>query len=328
MKRFSSITILFFLSVFCVSPGVEAAETRDIFFPTDPKLSFIDSFGADRYGHAHEGIDIMGDKMTPLYAAVDGVVSYLVIPEASYGYAITLKDSDGYTYHYLHINNDTPGTDDGQGGVGYAYAPGIVPKAKVTRGQVVGYMGDSGNAENVGSHLHFEIRLPNDTPINPYPSLIMALAPGYDISQALSASPDINTDKGLVSVIDSPCVSGSLITLADSQAVYYCGADGKRYAFPNDKIYFTWYDGFVDVVTITREEMVKITLGGNVTYRPGLRLIKVRTDPKVYVVEKGGTLRWIRSAETAKTLYGEDWNQKIDDLPDAFFFDYKIGEPI
>jgi hypothetical protein len=45
-------------------------------------------------------------------------------------------------------------------------------------------------------------------------------------------------------------------------------------------------------------------------------------------VEKNGTLRWIRSAEAAEQFYGADWKKQIDDLPDAFFFDYRIGEEI
>jgi hypothetical protein len=98
----------------------------------------------------------------------------LEIPQASWGYAITLEDSDGYTYNYLHINNDTPGTDDGKGGVDNAYAPFISRGATVRKGQLIGWMGDSGNAENVGSHLHFEIRRPDGTAIDPYLSLIAA----------------------------------------------------------------------------------------------------------------------------------------------------------
>ena len=71
------------------------------------------------------------------------------------------RRADGWTYHYIHVNNDTPGTDDGQGHP----RPGLPGRHRrrappVTKGQVVAYMGDSGNAESAGSHLHFEIRQP------------------------------------------------------------------------------------------------------------------------------------------------------------------------
>ena len=104
--------------------------TRSIFFSSDSTLSIDDNFGDGRSGgRLHEGIDIMGSKMLPLYAAVDGRVRHLNIPEESWGYAIVLEDDDGYRYHYLHVNNDSPGTDDGAGGTINAYAPGILEGA-------------------------------------------------------------------------------------------------------------------------------------------------------------------------------------------------------
>ena len=70
-----------------------------------------------------------------------------------------MRGDDGNDYFYIHLNNDTPGTDDGKGGVQYAYAPGLTNGTRVHRGDVIGYVGDSGNAEDTVSHLHFEIHL-------------------------------------------------------------------------------------------------------------------------------------------------------------------------
>lgn len=171
------------------SVSLAANEKRDIFFPTERTATFTDSFGDARSGgRSHEGTDIMGKKMTPLYSAIDGVVSDIEIPEASWGYAITLKDADGYTYHYLHMNNDTPGTDDNKGGIDNAYAPFVGRGSKVRKGQLIGYMGDSGNAEDVGSHLHFEIRRPDKTAINAYESLMAVLGKPAS-STVVSATP-------------------------------------------------------------------------------------------------------------------------------------------
>ncbi len=314
-----------------IVPEVQAqtAETRDIFFPTEKTVVFSDDFGAPRSGHTHEGVDMMGEKMMPLYAAVDGV-AYVVDPEASWGYEITLKDADGYIYNYIHVNNDTPGTDDDQGGTEYAYAPGIVDGARVTQGELVGWMGDSGDAETVGPHLHFEIREPDGTAIDPFPSLAAALnADGYDAAAAQEASPTINSDKNLATS-DKPaaCVSGTLVKLADRDAVYYCGADGKRYVFPNDKVYFSWYENFDDITEIAPDAMAAVPLGGNVTYRPGVKLVKIMTDPKVYAVSANGVLRWVQSGESAAALYGENWKENVDDIPDSFFFSYTIGDPV
>lgn len=311
-------------------PAGAADEIRDIAFPVDGDVSFRDDFGEPRFGHTHEGIDMLGKKMMPLLSCIDGFVRYLVIPEASWGYAIVLEDIDNYSYHYLHVNNDTPGTDDGMGGVENAYAPGIERGVAVKRGQVIGWLGDSGNAENAGPHLHFEIRKPNsDEPINPYQSLLAAAKGGsFDPDAVLAANPDINTDRVILTNPSSTCASGTLVKTASSKAVYYCGADGKRYVFPNDKTYYSWYKDFSTVTTISAEALAALPLGGNVTYRPGSRMVKITTDPKVYAVDHNRTLRHVTTAELAASLYGADWAKKIDDLSDAFFIDYRVGEPI
>jgi hypothetical protein len=110
-------------------------------------------------------------------------------------------------------------------------------------------------------------------------------------------------------------------------AVYYAIGD-KRYVFPNEKVYFSWYGDFNQVVPVSDAEMASFLIGGNITYRPGTRMVKIQSDPKVYAVTAGGTLRWIASEEAAKGLYGDDWNKKVDDVSDAFFFNYRLGESI
>ncbi|MCC7522955.1 M23 family metallopeptidase [Candidatus Uhrbacteria bacterium] len=303
-------------------------DIRPIVFPTDATLTVEDNYGLERSGgRIHEGIDIMGPKLTPLYAAVDGRVRHLNIPEETWGYAIVLQDDEGYTYHYLHVNNDTPGTDDGEGGEENAYAPGIAEDVRVSKGQFIGWMGDSGNAESAGSHLHFEIRFGGE-PINPYASLIAARYPGtYNRNEAGAASPTINDDRGLVGS-GGQCVSGSLIKSQTNSTVYYCGADGKRYIFPNDRVYFTWYSDFSSVITITDAQLAALPLGGLVTYKPGSKMVKIESLPNVYAIEKGGVLRWIKTPAIAASLYGSDWAKKVDDVSDAIFGSYKIGEPI
>ena len=325
--------VLIVVATFIVSRLASAVpafgqEVRDIHFPVEGPVTFHDDFGDPRWGHTHEGNDLLGKKMQPLLAAIDGFVRYLVYPEADWGYAIVLEGIDDYAYHYLHVNNDTPGTDDGAGGAENAYAPGIYRGASVKKGQHIGWMGDSGNAENVGAHLHFEIRMPGGAPINPFPSLVKAAQEGTFDPAATAASPDINTDRKIVTNPSSACVSGTRVKITSSKAVYYCGADGKRYVFPNDKTYYTWYPNFSGVTTIADEALASLQLGGNVTYRPGVKMVKITTDPKVYAVDLFGTLRWIASPEIAAAMYGSDWMKKIEDVSDAFFINYKLGDPI
>lgn len=137
-----------------------------ILFPLEERVSWTDTFGAARSGgRTHAGNDLMAPKMTPLLAVVDGKLDWLNLTGKLSGYNnlpyynILLRGDDGNDYFYIHLNNDTPGTDDGQGGVQYAYAPGLTNGTHVHAGDVIGYVGDSGNAEDSGSHLHFEIHL-------------------------------------------------------------------------------------------------------------------------------------------------------------------------
>lgn len=111
-------------------------------------------------------------------------------------------------------------------------------------------------------------------------------------------------------------------------AVYYYAADGKRYVFPNEKTYFTWYSNFDGVVTVTDAELAAIPLGKNITYRPGTRMLKIESDPKVYAVGKNGLLRWVETEPLAESLYGSNWAGQIDDISVAFFTSYTLGPSI
>src|SRR5207244_7618266 len=110
-------------------------------------------------------------------AAADGFVTYITIPEASYGYMLTITGDDGWSYDYLHINNDTPGTDDGKAPMSDVFAPGIAKGVRVNAGQLVAYMGDSGDAETTAPHLHFELHDPTGVAVNAYASLQAAPHP-------------------------------------------------------------------------------------------------------------------------------------------------------
>ena len=123
-------------------------------------------------------------------------------------------------------------------------------------------------------------------------------------------------------------VSAGTLIKASGAAVYYYASNGKRYVFPNEKTYMTWFSDFSSVVTITDAELAAIQIGGNIVYRPGTRLVKITTDPKVYAVSAHGTLHWITSETLANQLYGATWNQMIDDVSDAFFTNYTYGADI
>lgn len=189
----TALALVLVATVIVVSPGAAFAapytDAVDITFPTDPGATFSDTFDAGRSGgRVHKATDLMADKMTPVYAAVGGQITWAPGAdgdgEAGYGYMLTIGGDDGREYNYIHLNNDTPGTDDGAGGPEQAFAPGIGVDVQVERGQLLGWLGDSGNAEGTASHLHFSIIDPavsdpyGTNYVNPYASLLDALDRG------------------------------------------------------------------------------------------------------------------------------------------------------
>lgn len=132
----------------------------------------------------------------------------------------------------------------------------------------------------------------------------------------------------LVAPLAASAVASGTLVKASLPAVYYVGSDMKRYVFPNEKTYKTWYADFSGVVTITDAELASMPIGGNVTYKPGIKMVKITTDPKVYAVDAHGVLRWVNSEAVATALYGASWNQMIEDVSDAFFVNYTIGSDI
>ncbi len=143
-----------------------------ITFPVVGDTYYSDTFGACRDGcsRRHTGIDIMGYgwKGLPIVAAHAGTITMTTESAGRDCCAIWgLTNDDGWKSLYIHMNNDTPGTDDGRG---WGFAPGIDVGVDVEEGQLIGWVGDSGNAEWVSPHLHFELHK-DGVRINPYPSL-------------------------------------------------------------------------------------------------------------------------------------------------------------
>jgi hypothetical protein len=148
----------------------------DLTFPVDGEHHFSDTFWAGRSHGFHEGQDIMAAKMTPVVAAADGVIR-LVNWTSSAGMSpdrccsLVLRHDDGWESWYIHLDNDTTGTDDGEGwGIKQFVTPGV----RVSAGQHIAWVGDSGNAEDTAPHVHFELRDPSGTIVNPYKALVAA----------------------------------------------------------------------------------------------------------------------------------------------------------
>jgi len=125
-----------------------------------------DTFTQARAGGArvHDAIDIMADEGTPVIAATDGTVEKLFFSNGGGGITAYVRSPDQkWTYYYAHLQS---------------YAPGLAEGQQIKRGQPIGRVGHTGNANPDGPHLHFAInqmqagqKWYQGTPINPYPLL-------------------------------------------------------------------------------------------------------------------------------------------------------------
>lgn len=144
-------------------------------------------------------------------------------------------------------------------------------------------------------------------------------------------------------------VAGDIIKVnaADRPAVYVVGADLKTYVFSTRNTYGTWYADFSSLKNITQEDFDAMTMGGNVTVRPG-SLVKFDNSNNVYAALPGNKLCKVATDADAKVLYGNDYaartlliqvsfvgNYTFDSaclltkdskLPDGALFDY-VGSP-
>jgi hypothetical protein len=149
------------------------ATSAPIVFPVlGGAAHYTDDFGAPRGGGAHQGIDIMAAKRSLALAAEAGKIKFWTTSAAA-GCMLYLYGASGTTYYYIHLNNDLTGRNDNRGKcvAGTAYAPGLKDGAKVSAGQRIGFVGDSGDANGIHAHLHFEVHPGGGKAVDGYPYL-------------------------------------------------------------------------------------------------------------------------------------------------------------
>src|SRR6266487_2172831 len=167
---------LFLFLVAGLLAGTAAARsgstTKPIVFPVLGAARYTDDFGDPRPGGLHQGIDIVAAKRSLALAVEAGKVEFWTT-SATAGCMLYLHGQSGTTYYYIHLNNDLTRSDDNRGKcvAGTAYAPGLKNGAKVGAGQPVGFVGDSGDADGVHAHLHFEVHPGGGKAVDGYPYL-------------------------------------------------------------------------------------------------------------------------------------------------------------
>ena len=143
-----------------------------IVFPVVGAVQYTDDFGAPRAGGKHQGIDILAPRKAWAVAAETGRVKFWTT-SATAGCMLYLYGQSGTTYLYIHLNNYLTSKNDNRGKCvpGTAYARGLKSGAKVAAGQQVGFVGDSGDADGIHPHLHFEVHPNGKGAVDPFPYL-------------------------------------------------------------------------------------------------------------------------------------------------------------
>jgi murein DD-endopeptidase MepM/ murein hydrolase activator NlpD len=143
-------------------PAADGLVARDLGMPVEGvrEDQLTRSFSEDRGGRAHEAIDILAPRNTPVKAVEDGSIARLFYSNAGGITIYQFDPTEQFCYYYAHLER---------------YADGLREGQQVRKGQVIGYVGTSGNAPRDTPHLHFAIfrltsakRWWEGTPVDPY----------------------------------------------------------------------------------------------------------------------------------------------------------------
>jgi murein DD-endopeptidase MepM/ murein hydrolase activator NlpD len=140
-----------------LSPPIEGLTVADL----------QDVFEEVHNGHRHEAIDIMEPQGTPVHSVVSGVLQKLFLSKAGGNTIYEFDDNGAYCYYYAHLDR---------------YADGLKEGDRLRRGEVIGFVGSTGDAIPGAPHLHFAVfelgpekQWWKGRPVNPYPALLDAV---------------------------------------------------------------------------------------------------------------------------------------------------------
>lgn len=152
------------------APGATAA--KYVFPVLGGNASYTSDYGAPRAGTGwHQGNDIFAPIGVPVLAVADGELSKVGVNNLG-GNRLWLTDQLGNTYYYAHLS---------------AYATHVADGVRVRAGEVIGFVGNTGQARTTPPHLHFEIHPGDGASVDPYPYL-QAWQRGTDVALAFTAA--------------------------------------------------------------------------------------------------------------------------------------------
>jgi|GEM_PF-1667269 len=125
--------------------------------------------------------------------------------------------------------------------------------------------------------------------------------------------------------------AGDVVKGLDFSTVYYIDDQMIRHPYMDAQTYFTYYDSFGPVINVTNATLPTLALGSPVLPKPGVTLVKIQSDNRVFALGKTATgteLRWVSSEAIALTMFGQSWSDYIIDIPPTLFPKFTIGADI
>jgi len=171
MRRLTLVLVAL-LALVCAAASTAKSVVPQLLFPVVGAVTYTNDFGDPRGATSHQGNDLLGTKRAPVVAVEEGTVKFWTT-SANAGCMLYLYGTSGTMYEYIHLNNDLTAANDNKGKcvAGVSYAAGLVDGEHVEAGQLVGYLGDSGDANGIHPHLHFEVHPKGGKAVSPFPYL-------------------------------------------------------------------------------------------------------------------------------------------------------------
>ncbi len=163
-RHLAALILLTALSGFGSAAGIP-----DLVSPIEglKRSGLQDTYSQIHSGHPHEAIDIMEPRGTPVHAVAAGVIRKLFLSKPGGNTIYQFSDDQAYCFYYAHLDR---------------YADGVREGARVKAGDVIGYVGSTGNANAAAPHLHFAVFTLGSSkewwkgqPVNPYEKLLAAV---------------------------------------------------------------------------------------------------------------------------------------------------------
>ncbi|MBT5490636.1 MAG: hypothetical protein HOK47_04335, partial [Candidatus Marinimicrobia bacterium] len=234
----------------------------------------------------------------------------------TYFYKVTAGDTGGLestksTAVSSSWNNEDSG---GNGGGGASPSPAVSPDTTQTDDEVDSIQEEEENITLLEGDEALGITLDEEN---------RRTAP---LSDEIGLSPLDGTDQRISTVS-----AGMFVRSYGYTSVYYVTEDMERRPFWDAQTFFTWADGWNDVVWVTDATLSTMSLDAPMLPKAGTVLVKIQSNPKVYFVESDSDLgeyrlRWIPDETTAEILFGEEWADYIVDMEVTTFARYASGD--